>query len=181
MIIISWIFTLLGYAIAIGLILYGVLVRPGDLVPAIIMSIFFFCLFGTIAHFLLKSYRKKNPENSQKQKFLYGLSFLPSIIAIALGFIIGTVIKIIKSILGLAPTEQKQKQVFIVTDENGRERKLVLFDKFNQDHKLGDYDENPFYGKCYDVYKDDIDNYWRSYDGGKSFIKVDVMKKNGWA
>lgn len=70
-------------------------------------------------------------------------------------------------------SNNKQTTVYIVND-GGYDRKLTLFDTY-----LKDYDsDSPGYQKMYRRYKDDVGNYWRSYDEGKTFIKEKYNGKN---
>ncbi len=65
---------------------------------------------------------------------------------------------------------------YIVT-ENGYKRTLTLFRAYCQDYEAP---EGKKFGAYYNKFKDDIGNYWRSYDGNKTFISETELRNNGW-
>lgn len=90
------------------------------------------------------------------------------LILIAIGVIAGVGSKKAKN--NKKKKEESQK-VFIVRDRNCMERKLT-YTSFQGKTPRTDYnDKSPYYGKNYTYFIDDIGNYWRSYDNGKTFIE----------
>ncbi len=71
-------------------------------------------------------------------------------------------------------TSKTQSDTYIVRTLYG-ERELKFFDLRT------DYDDkSPFYGRKYNYFKDNIEHFWRSYDGNKNFIEENGMNNIDW-
>lgn len=87
------------------------------------------------------------------------------LIIIAIGGIVGVVSKKIKNNSkkngnNVEPTK------FYVIFEDGFERKLKFVER-----KTDYSSKEPYYGKYYNRFVDDLGRYWRSYDENKTFMK----------
>lgn len=73
-------------------------------------------------------------------------------------------------------SSDKSAATYTVT-ENGFKRTLTLFRSYCQDYETPSTEG---FGAYYNKFKDDLGNYWRSYDGNKTFISESALRKSGW-
>lgn len=73
-------------------------------------------------------------------------------------------------------TSSSSSVAYTIT-ENGYKRTLTLFRAHCQDHEAPAGED---FGAYYNKFKDDIGNYWRSYDGNKTFISESALRNRGW-
>lgn len=66
--------------------------------------------------------------------------------------------------------EEKEIEVFVVMD--GTNKRQLIYDPSWGKRTQTDYNKkSPYCGQEYVRYLDDLGDYWRSYDGGKTFVK----------
>ena len=61
--------------------------------------------------------------------------------------------------------------VWIVRDEHQNERRLTYTSWQGKQLKTDYNEKSSYYLKTYQIFIDDLGDIWRSYDGGKTFIK----------
>jgi len=126
-----------------------------------------FVAFGFAAHMLAG---KTMEHYDTGCKFVYYSSFPAYILPFAVIFIVKQIIKLVKILLnalsGNSSSSQEVENVYIVTDEQGFDRKLRFYE-----YKEDTYSKSPFYTMHYNRFRDDLGNFWRSYDNEETFIK----------
>lgn len=166
-------------------------IAEGTWIP-IVICLVWFCVFGIISHVLMKKDLNKNDIKPTKgEKFLYIISFLPYAVPFILLFILWAILKFVDIMLQLFTGKDhplaraidflavsagfKKKSSFadasdggaggITVMANGFDRKLT-FAESSQDH----CSDSPYFLKYYNRFRDDLGNYWRSYDNNDTFI-----------
>jgi len=170
--VLSWIFTILSFLAIPVLFLIWFLFKTDDAWwVVLIIGVALYAVSSFIAHLCIKNEYEVNKKGT---KFLYYSSFPAYVLLYGIYFILYWVVKIIKVIFNAftgntsEDSGSNKGKVYIVND-GGYERRLKLCEKYKQDY------DNP--RLHYDRFKDDIGNYWRSYDDCETFIKETVEEK----
>ncbi len=202
----SWILTVSAYGcggafLAIGLIDPGILGQTITLLDCIILAAVGFVGLGFLAHwFATKAvYGNRNAGSLA----VWIISFLPYILPSVALFLLVQILRIIDYIVYLITDKHtvaqfvntvtdaffsKQFAVFagagtlndsepVVTEEYYEvnttfgKRKLKYFDN-REDNDT----DSPYYMKRYNLFRDEIGNFWRSYDGNVTFIEEKLGK-----
>lgn len=138
-------------------------------IVTIVLVLAAFCMAGYYAHDLLWEYRRVTKPD-KKGKLAYAISWAPYVISfifmyMALQFVY-IMLYVLTQIIWLFKQDynetKKERNMVYEVYENGFTRTLK-----EKERCLGNA-LNDF--KPYRRYRDDIGNYWRSYDGGKTFI-----------
>lgn len=164
-------------------------IAEGGWIPLVICLVWF-VVFGIISHVLMKKDLNKNDIKPTKgEKFLYIISFLPYAVPFILLFILWLLLKFIDTMIFLftggdhklsdilnfmaeaagfkkkTPKTAEGGAEVISVMADGWERKLT-FAESSQDH----CSDSPYFLKYYNRFRDDLGNYWRSYDDNDTFI-----------
>lgn len=137
---------------------------------------------GCIAYGILFGYPRVSKSNGKIADIMCFIGESPilraliSILIIPLAIVIGVLaivaffififLFLFSATKGGTSSDKRKNTVYVVND-GGYERKLTLFES-----GLKDYDtDSPGYQKLYSRFRDDLGNFWRTYDGNKTFIK----------
>ncbi len=196
--VLSWIFFIISILILPVFAVMGALKITDDTMTGmLIMGAIGFVFFGFISHVIIASRR-----DSGADAFVYYVTFpafiLPFIalclILLALyildqiiyactdkHYVLSFIMQIYETCTGKKNSvknknsDKNTAQVYVVM-KHGMERELRFFDLRE------DFDDNsPFYGKKYNYFRDDIGNFWRSYDHNESFIEESRMGVIEWS
>ncbi|MDE6001726.1 MAG: hypothetical protein K2G96_05365 [Clostridia bacterium] len=180
----SWIFTVLSFlAIPVVFLMCWALKTEDTLTDKLIIGIALFLVLGSVAHILINKYRIKNGGGL----FLYIVTFpayaVPFVAILILWailsfvnwlcyvftdrYLVGDFLNWVKrEVLGIGVGKSRSvanktsEKVYTVLDEMGFQRELTLYEQYKEDI----VPESPFYGKYYNRFRDDLGNFWRSYD-----------------
>ena len=146
----------------------------------------FYTVFGLIAHILAMKYRANNGGGLLG---VYIVTFPAYLVPFVILLALWAILKFIDIMLGLFTNDQcsiaiivkylydavfgttktkntSSTDIYVVLDEHSNERKLQ-FTEQKQDHDP----DSPLYTMYYNRFRDDIGNYWRSYDNNRTFVK----------
>lgn len=182
----SWIFTVLSFlAVPLVFLLCWILKTDDTLVEQAIIGVALFIVLGFIAHVLINKYRVQNGGGT----FLFIVTFPAFAIPFVVFFIIWAILALINqlcyiftdryligefldwmkhSVLGIGGGHRSvsEEKVYIVIDEQGFERQLSFYEC-----REDTYSDSPFYCQHYNRFRDDLGNFWRSYDNNETFVK----------
>lgn len=123
-----------------------------------------FCILGSLSHLCVIN----KSDEDKATKVLYFATFPSFIVLFVIIWVVKKIFKLITNSSGSSSSASgggKNGTIYVVYD-NGYDRQLT-FVEFKEDH---DHD-SPLFGKYYNRFKDDIGNYWRSYDNNENFVK----------
>ncbi len=181
----AWIFAIIAYvSFIVPMALLTVLLdRSGMETVAISLTfagMILWVVFGTLGFNALMEWRNSSEENKHKQLFLLFLLFFPSRIV----WIFKTIFKTLGALSRALMNQSNQssssssgsrEEVIIL--HTPYERELRIYSEHEQDY-YGTSETNPYHGKYYNRYRDDLGNFWRCYDG-EHYLSEDEMRKNG--
>ncbi len=180
MVVVAWSLMIVAYASILGFVIYGVkYLQANALAISIILGIAIFTVLGSIAFFLIRKYRANCGTHSRRYNFLYVMTLLP----IGIVFVLFRILKIIIELIKFNPYMPKgsvvSNNIDAVIIVDGYERNLYLVARYvidRCDNKNSRNADSKYYGKHFDLYKDDMGKFWRSYDG-ESFVSEASLKK----
>lgn len=111
---------------------------------------------GYIANILIR----KVSGGGKKAGAVFVLSYLQYLAPFAIVWLIKQIATLIKSLFSIATSNSTADTVYTIHDDYGFERKLTFFD-YGTDSE----------GVQFKKYRDDIGNYWRTYDDGSTFVR----------
>lgn len=163
----SWIFAILSLILlvvfVVFLILYIKATKSGVknfYMPIFMNAIMSSILIGAFGHFMAK-----------KKSFPYYATFITCGVIYIFVFIAGAFKFLFNRTLDHAgdfPSPKKDDKPVYIVNENGYERRLTLFEAYNTDYEAP---LNAGYGRTYSRFRDENGDFWRSYDGNKTFIR----------
>ena len=183
----SWIFTVLSFlAIPLVFLLCWALKTDDTVIEQLIIGIGFFVVLGFIAHVLINKYRIKNGGGL----FLYIVTFPAFAVPFIALFVVWAILSLInklcyiftdryligefldwmkREVLGIGGGSRSSSTgttLYTVLDKQGFERQLAFYES-----KQDTFGDSPFYGQYYNRFRDDLGNFWRSYDNNETFVK----------
>lgn len=179
--VLSWIFAILSLILLIVFVVFLILFiktsNPNEsfamvsdyYMPISMNGLFGAIITGTAGHLLAKG-----------KGFPYYVTFPTYGVVFILIFLAGVVKFLFYKLIGHAadfPSPKKEEKPIYIVIENGLERRLTLFEANCRDYGAPNHNN---YGAFFNRFKDDIGNFWRSYDKNKSFISEAKLKEMGW-
>ena len=197
MIVASWILTVISYIAGAGLIVVGAIFAD---IFFIILGAIAFLLFGFIGHILVS--KKKSNEGSigKGGMAVYILSFPQFILPFVILFVLLMLLKFLDWVVYIFTDHHyvarfvdymlslllgKPRAFADSDDSDAGEEYLEVIDDWGNHLKLDfieqkqDYDpDSPYYLKYYKRYRDNLSNYWRSYDGEHVIEEKKIGRQN---
>lgn len=181
--VISWLLAILSFlALPALFAVWGIAKLDDAWWEILIIGVALYALLGMGAHMCITEDYKYGESGT---KFLYFVTFPAFILAFGVYLILKLLIKVLKTVFnamggnsGSSSSSKRSEKVYVIYDNSTySERRLKMTEYLKRDYSsFGEVMGSDYYNR----FIDDLGNYWRSYDGNKTYISEREIKAMGY-